>query len=36
VTSDPRYRKINMIADRVANQKSADTELLARDSEAVA
>ena len=36
VTSDPRYRKINMIADRVANQKTADTELLARDSEAVA
>ena len=30
VTSDPRYRKINMIADRVANQKSADTEALAR------
>src|SRR5262249_58913625 len=29
VTSDPKYRKINMIADRVANQKSADTELLA-------
>jgi adenylate cyclase len=36
VTSDPRYRKINMIANRVASQKSADTELLARDSEAVA
>jgi len=30
VTSDPRYRKINMIADRVANQKSADTDLRAR------
>src|SRR5262249_51004172 len=31
--TDPRYRKINMIADRVANQKSADTELLARAGE---
>ena len=33
VTSDPRYRKINMLADRVANEKSADTELLARAGE---
>jgi len=33
VTSDPRYRKINMLADRVANQKFADTELLARAGE---
>jgi len=29
VTSDPRYRKINMLADHVATQKSADTALLA-------
>ena len=35
VTSDPRYRKINMIADHVANQKSADTELLARADEVI-
>jgi adenylate cyclase len=35
VTSDPRYRKINMIADRVANQKSADTTLLARADEVI-
>jgi CYTH domain-containing protein len=33
VTSDPRYRKVNMLADRVANQKSADTALLARADE---
>src|SRR5215471_133061 len=30
VTSNPRYRKVNMITDRVANQKSADTALLTR------
>jgi adenylate cyclase len=30
VTSDPRYRKINMLADHLATQKSADTALLAR------
>ena len=35
VTSDPRYRKINMIADRVANQKSADTALHARADEVI-
>jgi len=35
VTSDPRYRKVNMIADRVANQKSADTALLARADEVI-
>ena len=35
VTSDPRYRKINMIADRVTNQKSADTALLARAGEGI-
>jgi hypothetical protein len=33
VTSDPRYRKVNMMADHVANQKSADTALLARADE---
>src|SRR5262245_27630459 len=35
VTSDPRYRTINMIADRVANQKSAATALLARTDEVI-
>ena len=35
VTSDPRYRKINMIADRVGHQKPADTELLARAGEVI-
>ena len=35
VTSDPRYRKVNMLADRVANQKSADTALLARADEVI-
>jgi adenylate cyclase len=35
VTSDPRYRKINMIADRVANQKAADTAQLARADEVI-
>jgi adenylate cyclase len=35
VTTDPRYRKINMVADRVANQKSADTALLARADEVI-
>src|SRR5262245_21726579 len=35
VTSDPRYRKVNMLADRVANQKSADTGLLARADEVI-
>src|SRR5262245_60533459 len=35
VTSDPRYRKVNMIADRVADQKSADTALLARADEVI-
>jgi len=35
VTSDPRYRKVNMLADRVANQKSADTALLARANEVI-
>lgn len=36
VTSDPKYRKINMIADRVADQRSADAELLARANEGIA
>jgi hypothetical protein len=35
VTSDPRYRKVNMIADHVANQKFADTALLARADEVI-
>jgi adenylate cyclase len=36
VTSDPRYRKINMIADRIASQKPANTAaLLARAGEAI-
>src|SRR5262249_55676397 len=35
VTSDPRYRKINMLADHVATQKSADTALLARADEVI-
>jgi adenylate cyclase len=35
VTSDPRYRKVNMFADHVANQKSADTALLARADEVI-
>jgi adenylate cyclase len=35
VTTDPRYRKINMVEDRVANQKSADTALLARADEVI-
>jgi CYTH domain-containing protein len=35
VTSDPRYRKINMVAARVANQKSADTALLSRADEVI-
>ena len=35
VTSDPRYRKINMLADHVATQKSSDTALLARADEVI-
>jgi adenylate cyclase len=35
VTSDSRYRKVNMIADRVANQKSAGTALLACADEVI-
>src|SRR5262245_41990109 len=35
VTSDPRYRKINKLADHVATQKSADTALLARADEVI-
>jgi len=35
VTADPRYRKINMITDRVGNQKSADTALRIRADEVI-
>ena len=35
VTADPRYRKINMIADHVVNQKSAETALLAIADEVI-
>ena len=35
VTSDPRYRKVNMIADHIGNQKSADTARLALADEGI-
>ena len=35
VTADPRYRKINMVAARLAKPKSPDNALLARADEVI-